>query len=149
MCASLPGPRQFPTCMPNVICTAAPPWETVCQHGQLRQSSGRRADKDLHCWLYECTVTQMEHEYFTVKLHSVDVDPSMRIRLETRFAQHVEWLLEGHEAALLACKRAAAKVQEDSALKQACTQATDAMRQSNELPTDARFSISLSQVIDL
>lgn len=91
----------------------------------------------------------MEREYFTVNLHSADVDPSTRIRLETRFAQHVERLLEGHEAALLACKRAAAKVQEDNTLKQACAQVTDTMRKGNELPADARFSISLSQVIDL
>lgn len=91
----------------------------------------------------------MEREYFTVKLHSTAVDTSTRIRLETQFAQHLERLLQGHEAALQACKRAASNAQDDGMWKQACAHATAAMRVGEELPLDARFSICLSQVIDL
>lgn len=91
----------------------------------------------------------MEREYFTVKLHSADVDASTRIRLETRFAEHVERIFQGREGALRACKCAAAGLQDDDPFGRACAQATAIMRAKGELPLEARFSICLSQVIDL
>jgi hypothetical protein len=91
----------------------------------------------------------MDREYFTVKLHSAAVPAATRIRLETRFAQLIEHQFGGHDAALQACRRAASHAQEDGAWKLACTQVTCAMQADAELPAGARFSICLSQVIDL
>jgi hypothetical protein len=91
----------------------------------------------------------MDREYFTVKLHSADVDVSTRIRLETRFTEYIEQILQGHEGTLRACIRAAAGVQENGPIVRACEQVTASMRAQGELPSDARFSICLSQVIDL
>ena len=45
----------------------------------------------------------MDRDYFTVKLSGVEVDMSTRIRLETRFAELVERLLNGLETTKLAC----------------------------------------------
>ncbi len=91
----------------------------------------------------------MRREYFTVKLHSSDVDASTRIRLEIRFAEHMERVLLGHEGVLRACKRAASGVQDDGQLGRACERVTASMRAQGELLSDARFSICLSQLIDL
>ena len=91
----------------------------------------------------------MGRDYFTVKLHSADVDAPTRIRLETRFAENFERILQGPQEALRACKRVAASVKDDDPLGRACEQVTASMRAQGELPSDARFSIRLSQVIDL
>lgn len=91
----------------------------------------------------------MDREYFTVKLHSADVDVSKRIRLETHFAEHMERIFLGREGALLACKCAAAGAVTDGPFGQACAQVTATIRAQGELPSDAHFSISLLQILDL
>lgn len=91
----------------------------------------------------------MGRDYFTVKLSGVDVDVSTRIRLETRFAELVERLLDGHEATMLACKDAAADPQDAFMLRDACDRARATMLECEELPSSGRFSVRLSQVVDL
>jgi len=91
----------------------------------------------------------VDREYFTVKLCGVEVDASVRMRLETRFAEEFERILNGHEAALLACKGAAANPQHAATFRGACARARTAVLESEELPSDGRFSVRLSQVFDL
>jgi len=74
---------------------------------------------------------------------------SRRIRLETRFAELVERLLNGHETTLLACKTAAADPQVASMFRDACDRARAKMLEYKELPSSGRFSVRLSQVFDL
>lgn len=88
-------------------------------------------------------------DYFTVKLSGTDVDVSTRIRLETRFAELVQGSLNGREAMLLVCKAAATDPKGAAVLRHACAMARAAMLEAEELPPCGRFSVRLSQVVDL